>query len=259
MNDRGATINFCFCTLALGSKYRLMTKQLAEDLANYCPSSVIVVGTDAIDEFKNCPNIVAFEHQQKSILHCYNDKRFILERALLEFPSAIYIDADTRIIETIPDNLEFLPGITGLFKNALNHITQYRPQDLAKIKDVADKLNISIDKVHWIGESLFVVTRDEGKEKEFLQMWGKITSYLELKGMHSGEGSVMGLAATKVGLNVTKTDSWETLNKLTQHLDASTQRSKRTFWQNLQRRLGYHYRMTKARLAALKDFDFYYR
>jgi hypothetical protein len=103
------------------------------------------------------------------------------------------------------------------------------------------------------------VTREEGKEKEFLQMWDKITSYLELKGMHSGEGTVMGLAANKIGWNVTKTDSWETLNKLTQHLDASTQRSKPSIWQNLQRRLTYHYRMTKAKIVALQDFDFYYR
>lgn len=259
MNDRKETMNFCFCTLALGNKYRLMTKQLAEDLDKYCPSAVIVVGTDVTSDLDRCSNIIAFEHQQKGILHCYNDKRFILERALLEFSSAIYIDADTRIIESIPLNLEFPPGLTGLFKNALKHISQYRPQDLGKIKDVAAKLNIPIDKVNWIGESLFVVTREEGKEKEFLQMWDKITSYLELKGMHSGEGTVMGLAANKIGWNVTKTDSWETLNKLTQHLDASTQRSKPSIWQNLQRRLTYHYRMTKAKIVALQDFDFYYR
>jgi hypothetical protein len=70
--------DFCFCTLARGSPYRLMAKQLAEDLKIHARGTYLVVGTDDPKDFQDQDNILSFEHHQQSLLHCYNDKRIIL-------------------------------------------------------------------------------------------------------------------------------------------------------------------------------------
>lgn len=251
--------NFCFCTLALGSKYRLMAKQLAEDIDRYSPGTLLIVATDDPNDFKDCKNISAFKFQQKGILYCFNDRRFVIERALLNFETAIHIDSDTKLIANIPDNLEYSSGIVGCHQNLIEHVSKYRPNDLELIKKLASKLNIFLDNVNWIGESLYIVTRDNGKEKEFLENWGLIASYLELNGMYTGDGNVMGLAAAKVGWKVQISDSWQYINQIRQHLDASYEKKQDTFLDSFKRRLKYHYRLNKARLEALKNFDFYYR
>jgi hypothetical protein len=249
----------CFCTLSLGERYRSMAKQLAQDLEKYSPGTFLVVGTDKPDELIDCANILAFQFHQQGILHCFNDKRFVIKNALEKFQTAIYLDADTRIIGDLPDRLDYSPGIIGCHRNIIEHVSKYRSQDLENIKKVASKLEIPIQNTDWIGESLFAVTRDAGKEQEFLKTWGIIALYLELKGMHSGEGSIMGLAAVKVGWKVAKTESWESLNQIRKHLDASLTKLPKSLWQSWQKRLGYHYRLNKSRLLALKNFNFYYR
>jgi hypothetical protein len=70
----------------------------------------------------------------------------------------------------------------------------------------------------------------------------------------------MGLAAAKVGWAVDTSEAWLILKNKSNHLDVSYQPPiKKDFWQPLQKRLGYHYRLNLARLNALKNYDFYYR
>ncbi|MCL1466743.1 hypothetical protein [Argonema galeatum] len=249
---------FCFCTLALGSKYRNLAKELAADLEKYSRLTKVVIYTDNPEDFREVKNVLAFKHRQKGILHCYHDKRFVLQKALSMFRAAIYIDADTRILADVPD-IEWEPGITGRYENLSEHISKFRPQSMDLMKSVADKLDISWEKANFIGESLYIIARDEGREEYFFTEWDRIGNYLELKGMYGGEGNAMGLAAAKVGWTVKKNEGWEHLNKIRKHLDASYGKGQITFWENWRRRLGYHYRLNKARLAALKNFNFYYR
>lgn len=251
--------SFCFCTLAFGSKYRLMAKELASDLEKYSPGTFLVIGTDKSSDFNNNKNIIAFKLHQQGILHCYNDRRFVIEKALASFQTVIHIDSDTKILGKIPERLEYSPGISGCYENLLKHISKYRQQDRGILEHVSLKLNINIENANWIGESLYIITKDGGKEQEFLQIWGLLASYLELKGMHSGDGNLMGLAAAKVGWIVNNSENWHLLKQLTCHLDASQQKEKRSFGDNLNRRIGYHYRLNKTRLLALRNFNFYYR
>ena len=247
-----------FCTLAIGHSYRLMAQNIAQDLVRYSPGTLIYILTDNIRDFSSQKNVVAFRYHRRGIQHCYNDRRFIIERVLLDFPIAIHIDADTKILGKLPDNLDFPAGITGIHENLIEHISKYRPERLENIKKIAKKLDIALEQSEWIGESLLIVARDGGKEKEFIKLWGLIATYAELQGMYSGQGNLMGLAAAKIGWKVSTSSSWETLDQLTEHLDASHS-VKRSRWNQLQRRIGYHYRLNKERLLALKDFDFYYR
>ncbi len=250
-------ISFCFCTLAFGIKYRELARNLAIDLETCGDGICLMVGTDNVRDFEDQKNIIPIKIEQQGILHCYNDKRIILEKSLLQFNSAIYIDADTKIVESIPDKINFPPGIVGCHRNILTHVSKYRTQDLDKIKNLAHKLNVSLENTNWIGEALFIVTKDNGKEEEFFALWKKMAIYLELRGMHAGEGNIMGLAAAKVGWEVSKNE-WEILKDLVKHLEASKDSFKLTFWQQLIKRIGYHYRLNKNRLLALADFNFYY-
>ncbi|MCP2729295.1 hypothetical protein [Limnofasciculus baicalensis] len=250
--------DFCFCTLALQPKYRLLAQRLAGDLAQYSPETLLVVGTDEPIDFKEKNNVIAFKHRQEGILHCYNDKRFVLEKALSKCRTAIIIDADTRIVRNIPNNIEWMPGITGRSENLIQHVNKHTPERLPYFQTLAKKLNLSLDNVPWVGESLFIISRDGGKEKEFLKQWGEIGNYLELNGIHSGEGNGIGLAATKIGWTV-NLGEWKEIKAVTQHLDASDEKTSTTVWENWQRRLVYHYRLNRMRVKALKDFNFYYR
>jgi hypothetical protein len=250
--------DFCFCTLALGSPYRLMAKQLAEDLKIHASGTYLVVGTDNPKDFQDQDNILCFEHHQQSLLHCYNDKRIIIEKSFEKFSSAIYIDADTRIVKPLPTDIYFTPGIIGCHQNLVKHMTKHRPHDLENLKKVSNKLSINISESDWIGESLFVITKDEGREEEFLAVWKLLANYLELRGMNSGEGNIMGLAANKVGWIIDKEQLWPRLQQSTQHLDFSKQTSKKSYWSIFKKKMGYYFRLTKMLIISLMDINFYY-
>ena len=249
--------DFCFCTLAFSSYYRQMAKDLAEDLEKYAPGIKLVVGTDNPQDFENCKNVISYHQKQQGILHCYHDKRIPIAQGLSQFKVAILIDSDCRITKLLPREIVEFTGIQGVYKNLVEHTKKYRPERLETLEKVAKKLNIDINKVSYFGEALLMVSRDGKKSQEFFDAWGKIGRYLELSGIHSGSGIAIGLAAYQVGWTPEKNLDWETINKAAYHLDAS-QKVERTSWEKLQRRLAYHYRLNKARLLALKEFDFYY-
>lgn len=250
--------SFCFCTLALGHRYRLMAKQLASDLETFSPETLLIIGTEQPQDFKNNPNTVAFEQHQTGILKCYHDKRFVLKKALETFNSAIFIDADTRIIGEIPNFDDYEVGITAHHENLIAHTSRYSNQNLPIFQKLASKLDIELDNVEWVADSLFVITKDRGKEAAFFEAWELIANYLELHGIHSGVGRVLGLASQKIGWNISVNEAWKIINQNTQHFDASDQSVSSSSWKKLQKRLAYHYRLNKARLAALSDINFYY-
>lgn len=250
--------SFCFCTLALGHKYRVLTQELAADLEKFADGISLIVYTDDPKDFHKHKNVIAVKHYQQGILHCYNDKRFVMEMGLSKFSAAIYIDADTRIKSPIASDLTFKPGITaGHSENLMTHATKYNPERIPHFQNIASKLNLKIETVDYIGESLFILTCDEGKEIEFLKRWGKIAKYFELHGIHSGEGNAMGLAAAEIGWTV-HTDNWQQIKDVTEHLDASHWSNKITKITKLKKRLAYHYRLNKSRIMALQNHQFFY-
>lgn len=250
---------FCFATLALGEKYREMTKTLAEDLKKYSSGTMLVVGTDNPKDLLSFDNVIPFKLSQQGILHCYHDKRFVILKALSEFDTVIQIDADTRIIDYIPQKLNFSEGIIECFNEDLvNHVTKYTPERLEILNKIATKIGVNISEANFIGESLFIISNNNGKALDFIEQWGKIGLYLELNNIHSGEGNAMGITAVKIGLKVSQTPCWEILKNITQHFDASQKRES-SYLERIQKRVSYHYRLNKNRLQALSDFDFFYR
>ncbi|MGL4498745.1 MAG: hypothetical protein ACRCU2_06740 [Planktothrix sp.] len=203
-----AAKNFCFCTLAVGSQYRNLAQKLAQDIEKFSPETSFVILTDNPEDFINQKNVLAFKHRQQGIT-CYHDKRFVISQALSLFPVCIFIDADMRILDVVPPDMVWLPGITARScYSIVKHYSinrknsQKSTKDYQVIQNLANQMNINLEEVKFVHEFLFTVTKDSGKELEFLEEWDKIAPYFELNGVYSGEGSAMGLAAAKVGLPI---------------------------------------------------------
>jgi hypothetical protein len=250
--------NFCFSILALKPRYQLLAKQFAEDLKKHAPEVTVVVGTDNPQTFQDCSNVSAFKLKKKGILHCYHDKRFVLEQALTKFQTAIQIDADTRVMGSLPERVDHFTGLAAVhIEDLLEHAQKYNPERIIYLHKLADKLKVDLATTNYVGESLFAVSAD--KASEFFKQWDLIARYLELHGIHAGEGNAIGLAAAKAGMEVSHLSWLDNINQVTQHFDASQSRPQETWWNNLEGSLSYHYRLNKARVTALKDFKFYYQ
>lgn len=241
-------MDYCFCTLALYSPYRLLAKDLAKDLSKHAPKATLIVFSDQPDDFKDHQNVLAFKYHRKGIPHCWNDRRFVIEKSLTMYRTAIHIDADTRIILDIPERLEWLPGITAMTEDLLQHARRWMyPPDVKLLESLACKLKIPLEETKLIHESLYVVTRDSGRELEFLKQWDIITRTLELKGYTSSDGYLMGVAARRVNWNINEC-GWQPLKYATSHFFVGDRKPK-TFWNRLGSKIKYLYRLFIARLT----------
>jgi hypothetical protein len=241
-------MDYCFCTLALRSSYRTLAKNLAEDLKKYAPKVTLIIFSDEPDDFKDYENVLAFKYSQKGIPHCWNDRRFVVEKALSMYRTAIHIDADTRILANVPEQIEWLPGITAMTDDLLPHAHKwmYAP-DVKLMQNVANEFKIPLEKAKIIYESLYIITKDEGREFEFLNQWDILAKTLELKGYTSSDGYLMGMAAHQVGWSINKY-GWENLKSLTDHFFADDRKPK-TLWNRLKRKINYSCRLNRARLT----------
>lgn len=251
--------NLCFCTLALRSPYRQLAQQLAADLAQYAPGITLVVGTDRPEDFAHCPNVWAFRLKSRGLLHCFHDKRFVLEQARSRYAIAIQIDADTQMCGQLPPIDTVTPGIAAIHReNLLEHTQRYNPERLPHLSKLADKLDLDLAQVTYVGEALFALTAAAAQSQAFLQAWDRIARYLELHGIHAGEGNAIGLAAAQVGLAITQPDWLEQINADRQHFDISHQRPTASRSAQLIRRCRYHLRLNQSRLRAMRRWQFFY-
>ncbi|MDJ0730552.1 MAG: hypothetical protein QNJ33_11240 [Crocosphaera sp.] len=200
MEQKGKS-KICFGTLALGENYRSLAKLLSKDIEKYSPNTPLIVLTDKPQDFANDANVLAFKHRQQSV-GCYHDKRFVIEKGLSLFDSCIFIDADMRILAPIEEKLEWQPGITAhtVWTNILKH--NKNQFEIKLLSRMAEKLNLNLEEISFVHECLFVVTKDSGKEQEFLRQWDRIAPFFELNGFYRGEGNTIGLAAAQAEFNI---------------------------------------------------------
>ncbi|MEH1783154.1 hypothetical protein [Nostoc sp.] len=206
--------NFCFCTLALGKKYIALACLLAKDIEIHSPNTYLIVLTDDPEEFSRYSQVLAFKHQQQGV-KCYHDKRFAIAKSLSLFNSCIFIDSDMRILASVPEDMQWLltPGISARacmdmpkkFAKVLAGTANSKlVREFAVVQDATKMLNLeaSWKDINFVHEYLFSVTKDSGKEIEFLNQWEVLANYFELNGIYEGEGNAIGLAAYKAGLTV---------------------------------------------------------
>ncbi|YAG12693.1 Glycosyl transferase family 8 [Nostoc sp. DSM 114161] len=194
---------FCFCTLAVGDRYRTHARMLAKDIQQHTNATALCVLTDRPEYFKEFPHVLAFKHSLQSVKG-YHDKRFVLEKALSLFESCMFLDSDVRILGAVTGKMNWPPGITARTGcNLLQHMANIKnPKEIQVIEEVAEKLNIDLHKVQWFHEFMFAMRGQNGLERNFFQLWQTISYLFEIRGIYHGEGYAMGLAAAKVGMAI---------------------------------------------------------
>ena len=136
----------------------------------------------------------------------YHDKRFALLAALEEFDTAIFVDADSRLsalpsLGAFPSGLAVLPVVR---KSVAEHLETCGSWRMPVFVELARQLTGDADvlrSARWCHETCFAVTRD-GRESSFFAAWERAAAFLQARGVASGEGGVIGLAAAHAGWTV---------------------------------------------------------
>lgn len=214
----GATMTTCLCTLAIHAPYRRRARLLCAD----APSLPWTVLTDEPDDFADLP-VRAVRHASTGPMAAdyleripptgegrgaaaYHDKRFALLLALQDFDTAIFVDADSRIdappaLGAFPPGLAVLPVVR---KSVSEHLETCGSWRMAAFVELARHLTGEdgiLDRARWCHETCMAVTRD-GRESAFFAAWGRAADFLQARGVYSGEGGVIGLAAACAGWSV---------------------------------------------------------
>jgi hypothetical protein len=208
----------CFCTLAIHAPYRRRARLLCAD-ATTVPWIVL---TDEPDDFVDL-NVRAIRHAPTGPMAvdylarlaptgegrgaaAYHDKRFALLAALENFDTAIYVDADSRIAAlrppgVFPAGIAVLPVVRRSIAEHLETCGSWRLEIFAELAEqLTGNANI-LQTAQWCHETMVAVTRD-GNESSFFAAWTSGANFLQARGIYSGEGGVIGLAAAYAGWNV---------------------------------------------------------
>lgn len=251
--------NLAFCTLAMTPRYCGLAARFAASVQEFMPGTMVVILTDHPLFFRGLENCISVPHRQQGIRHCFHDKRLVLEQTLRQFETAILVDADSRLTDPLPTAIDWLPGLTSGNTNAiLAHGANRKDLSLQRILAYgATDLGVTLDEAYFVHESLLVVRRDRDRELEFLQRWGRLARYLELRGVYAGEGNAIGLAAAAVGW-CPQRQGWDALKGAVEHCYASRSPEPKSWQHKLRRGLGFSYRWSRESLMALGDPRFYY-
>jgi len=211
-------VTVCFCTLAIHPPYRRRARLLCAD----APQVPWFVLTDEPEDFADLP-VRAIRHAPTGPMAvdylaqlsktgegrgaaAYHDKRFALLAALEEFDTAIYFDADSRIVKLptlsgLATRLAVLPVVR---KSVAEHLATCGSWRLPVFEGLARKFTGDVEilrRARWCHETLIAVTRGDSTS-EFFDAWSKGAEFLQTRGVYSGEGGVIGLAAAHVGWKV---------------------------------------------------------
>ena len=208
----------CFCTLAIHAPYRRRAQLLCAD-ALAVPWLVL---TDEPDDFRGLP-VRAIRYAPTGPMAtdylarlrptgegrgaaAYHDKRFALLAALQDFDTAIYVDADSRIaalrpLGVFPSGLAVLPVVRNSIAEHLDTYGSWRmPAFLELARHLHGDAGI-MRTARWCHETLVAVTKD-GRESLFFAAWARAADFLQDRGVYSGDGGVIGLAAAYAGWTV---------------------------------------------------------
>jgi hypothetical protein len=211
-------VTVCFCTLAIHAPYRRRARLLCAN-ATTVPWVVL---TDEPDDFAGLP-VRAIRHAPTGpmavdyLSHlaptgegrgaaAYHDKRFAIRAALEGFDTAVYVDADSLISElpalnTFPPGLAVLPVVR---RSVAEHLATCGSWRMPVFVELAQHLTGDADilqTAQWCHEALVAVTVD-GHESRFFTAWSLAADFMQSRGVYSGEGGVIGLAAASAGWKV---------------------------------------------------------
>lgn len=208
----------CCCTLAIHAPYRRRARLLCAD----APAVRWVVLTDQPEEFAELP-VRAIRHAPTGpmavdyLTHlpatgegrgaaAYHDKRFALLAALEDSHTALYLDADSRIDAPLrfgrfPPGLAVLPVVRRSVAEHLGACGSWRQPAFVELARHLTGGDDVLRTARWCHEALIAITKD-GRESLFFEAWATAAAFLQARGIYTGEGGVIGLAAACAGWRV---------------------------------------------------------
>ena len=227
-----------FCTLAIHRPYRDRAKRLILDQ----PDFSWTVLTDDPEDFSELPakpvhhsptgpmatdylsGRVAIDGdgtanaQPKKFraAAAYHDKRFALIAARKRHRTAVFLDADARLQGAVrAEEFNFRPGLgtTPVVQQSIHqHLQECGSWRLPHLEALADHLSLAegaLDRAFFCKETILSFT-EHPAEEQFFALWGKAADFMQKRGIFTGEGGVIGLAAIASGVDV----DFESLAKL---------------------------------------------
>jgi hypothetical protein len=210
-------MSVCFCTLAITAPYRQCARTLCAEPA--CGPWVVL--TDEPDDFADLP-VRAIYHQptgptaldyikrlgptgqDRGAAAAYHDKRFAVQAALEVHNTAIFLDADSMLCGGVPHINVFPPGLAVLpllGDSVAAHLDTWGAWRFPAFEELANDLmkdSAILHQARWCHEACYAVTKD-GNESRFFWAWEHSANFLQRRGIISGEGGVMALAAAYAG------------------------------------------------------------
>lgn len=207
----------CVGTLALGLQYRVHAKLLAFDLLLLHPDIMFIILTDEPDFFCDLHNVIPIKHRSTGIRFCYHDKRFVFEAAFQQFDSCLFVDADSRLVDTI--NFEELlsvdafivapivePLVEKLELEVFVRKSRFNFNNPLRKRRIFEKLSklmrVDISEVAFIQESIFLINKKKCNYGDFLSAWNYCALFTTARLFEFSEGSSIGLSAAYVGANI---------------------------------------------------------
>ena len=211
-------MSFCFCTLAIHAAYRQRARLLCAD----APQVPWIILTDEPHDFSDLA-VNAIRHSPTGpmaadyLAHlpatgqgrgaaAYHDKRFAMIAGLNDFDTVVYVDADSRItnlpeVNTFPEGLAVLPVVRKCIAEHLETCGSWRMPFFVELARLLTGKTDILYSAPWCHETIIALTKD-GRESQFFEAWSIGADFLQGQKMYSGEGGVIGLAATFAGWTV---------------------------------------------------------
>lgn len=221
--------NFAFCTMTYGEKYLRLGDVLINQLTSL--GGHVFVLTSDVSHYNERSGITAIEYTKPYF--SFHEKKTVMRECLKHYQTAIFLDADVVLKEEVKDlNIfqEVMPGIHILatFGNIGNTFisedvapcpnlsfrnTKYGKAAVKFLEDngyQSKKLwhNITMDYIEHYLEGKWLLSRDEGKEEKFFEIWDKLADFTEkidielgyLNTIGAGEGGAMSIATYNSGI-----------------------------------------------------------
>ncbi len=224
----GSTVGLC--TLAIHRPYRQRARRLISDQ----PEIPWTVLTDDPGDFCDLParaiyhtptgpmasdyltgrvttdgHGLAVSHADKfRAAAAYHDKRFALMAARERAATALFFDADARLRGgCLWRKLSFKAGLAAgpvMQRSIREHLHECGSWRLPHFEALADYLGFSgdvLEKSFFLKETFISFTAHPAEEY-FFALWGKAAEFMQSRGVYTGEGGVIGVAAMAAGIDV---------------------------------------------------------
>lgn len=214
-DPRKTTAGVCFATLAFGSEYRHHAERLALDFAVHGASFQFLMLADKPSKVLPRANLQVFPYVPEGALRRYHDKRLLVRAGLdAGFSTVVVIDANSRLVESLPARLDLQPGVNAFVTQPLEEhlreeerqVTRRRRISTGRQRRCLDRaagmLGVALDRATFIQESVYALHGPADQLRSFVRQWGLLGRYMDYHGLAWSEGFAIGLAAAATGMQV---------------------------------------------------------